>query len=180
MKEYKFRYSDLIMNTLIEVNRKENRRVIDYEDLKNYKELIKSEAEKRNISLTFEPFISTEKYIKTLEEETSDYILINYKESNNIDYIILYPWISEEEIKENFRNEFSHNAWNIFNDITSNPKVQLPKRNSKPTRKFVAIQDEINNKYLSIYQTRVEDAEKELQEAQKKLIKIKNVIDVKS
>ena len=99
MKEYKFRYSDLIMNTLIEVNRKENRRVIDYEDLKNYKELIKSEAEKRNISLTFEPFISTEKYIKTLEEETSDYILINYKESNNIDYIILYPWISIEEIK---------------------------------------------------------------------------------
>lgn len=179
MKEYKFRYSDLVMNTLIEVNKKENRRVIDFEDIKNYKELIKNEALKKGAVLVFEPYTGKEECVKKLEEETNDYILITYKESNNIDYIVLYPWISEEEIKEEFRDDFPHSIWNIFNDITSNPKIQLPKRSSKPTKKLGTIQYEINNKYLEIYQIKVEEAELQLDDAQKKLTKIKNVINKK-
>ena len=86
MKEYNFTEVDLFRQTLYFTWLKENRKVIDIDDIASFNEIIKKIAEENNIKISYykreDEDQSVENYFKTEERK---YILLPWYELNDID-----------------------------------------------------------------------------------------------
>ena len=160
MEEYKLNLEDLIVNTMITINEKEKRRVIDYIDIANYKKIIIDLAKKIDIQL----FIDESNYQKC-KYELENYILIKDNK-----YVML-PWIENKDLIENFRGYLPLNIVIMFcnKDIPN----MIKKRESGVMEKFRVTEFLTEKLYISEIENEIVNLEKKKQKNIKKLQKIR-------
>lgn len=161
MYRYTLEETDLIINTLIEINKKENRRVIDIIDINNYKHLILEKAKEKNINIFFNNMIDTniEDYIYIVEDSKTKYVML--------------PWVTSEDLIEKFRGYLPLDLCVILCD--KEIKENIPVRSKLETTFFNDINSNIANMFTEKLLDNINKLEKQKQKEQKKLRKIKEI-----
>lgn len=88
---YYLNYGDIIINTMIVINQKSNRRIIDDKDIKDFEKKFMDLCKSNNIDIIISPM---DDYAS---ESLNSYVL------NNDGKIIMLPWLDKSDLIENFR-----------------------------------------------------------------------------
>lgn len=83
-----------VVNALIEIHRKEGRRIIDEEDVLNYHRVLEENLAERGLFVIRNEGVFASKFF--------DEVRVVSKDKKK--YYAMLPWIEEEELVENYRN----------------------------------------------------------------------------
>lgn len=93
MEDYYLKLKDLVINTMITINVKEKRRVIDNTDINNYKEVLKKLSIESKIQIHFD-----KSDYENVKYEIKDYILVKDNK------FIMLPWLETNDLIGGFRS----------------------------------------------------------------------------
>ncbi len=161
MDRYTLEESDLIINALIEINKKEKRRVIDMIDIENYEHLVVEQAKEKDINISFN---------STIDATMKDFVYL--VDDTKPKYIIL-PWVTYEDLIENFRGSLPLDLCVILCD--KKIRENIPTRTKEETALFDAINYNITNMFTEKLLTSINKLESQKQNEQKKLSKIEEI-----
>lgn len=167
--KHKVKYSNLLLNTLLDTMRRENRRTIDGKDIMSFEKIIDKLAKTYNIPLEVEDLTNGRKF----KEEIDQYIMITERD-NETTYTLL-PWISYEELEDRIRNT-------IFTDMSyvyrKTDEILLLNRTSNRVYKLRNIEREINENFLITTQNNITQLENAKKNELVKLAKIQKNLGI--
>ena len=167
--KHKVKYSNLLLNTLLDTMRRENRRTIDGKDIMSFEKIIDKLAKTYNIPLEVEALTNGRKF----KEEIDQYIMITERD-NETSYTLL-PWISYEELEDRIRNT-------IFTDMSyvyrKADEILLLNRTSNRVYKLRNIEREINENFLITTQNNITQLENAKKNELVKLAKIQKNLGI--
>lgn len=136
MEKVQINLEDLIGNAMIEIFKKDQRRVLDIKDITNYQNLITKELKK----LRMDPEFFCDKH--KLYQSLSKYFC-TFKGNN---YIML-PWISIEDLMKRYRNNMQLKFCRCFcNNVVKNG---LLNRTKEELNRFNKINQVVINTYIN-------------------------------
>lgn len=135
-KKYQLKTSDLVFNTLIAVNEKENRRIIDTKDLFEFEELLRKKCSEYGFLL--------EKEILEDEKRLSSYIY-QQGEGSSKKYGLL-PWIGVADLYET-RLSLPFDLCVIFS--IHHPEAKMKKKSKKELESLRKIEDLVISKVIT-------------------------------
>lgn len=136
MEKVQINLEDLIGNAMIEIYKKDQRRIVDIKDIKNYQNLITKELKK----LRMEPNFFCDR--NNLYQSLSKYFFI----FNGNNYIML-PWISIEDLTKRYRNNMQLKFCRCFcNNVVKNG---LLNRTKEELSRFNQINQAVINTYIN-------------------------------
>lgn len=136
MEKVQINLEDLIGNAMIEIYKKDQRRIVDIKDIKNYQNLITKELKK----LRMEPKFFCDR--NNLYQSLSKYFFI----FNGNNYIML-PWISIEDLTKRYRNNMQLKFCRCFcNNVVKNG---LLNRTKEELSRFNKINQAVINTYVN-------------------------------
>ena len=162
--KYMVKYSDLLLNTMLDTIKRENRRTIDSVDIMNFEKIVKSIAKQYNLYIGIESIDNDGKFI----DEIDSYIIMS-KENADVSYTLL-PWIDEKELEDRVANTIYTDMSYVY-QVTS--KELTLSRKAQDVNNLRMIDKIINFNFLKSTQNnliRLEDAK---QKEMEKLVKIK-------
>lgn len=163
-KRYYLSYTDLVINTMIDALKFEDRRVIDDKDIYSYTQNSRQLFQQKDVNVVF---LGNEDYDGFLSK-IQDFLCI-YD-----DKYILLPWVEKEDLISNFRGAIPIDVISII--ANKNRSSFLSERSKKDLKKYEEINNFVVSKYLNEVSNNVENLEKELLEENKKLSKIRKYV----
>ena len=156
MKKIFLNDADFVVNTMIAINRKEGRRIIDYQDVENYQNAINENFSKKEIHVI--------RYNCDVAKECEDDFSVIYKDKN---YYAMLPWISWEDLIYKYYGYLPINVACCFSSLEN--YQQLLKRSPKDLQRFSDIYEEfLTSKQIEL-QKCANSLEEEVHGLQKKL-----------
>ena len=165
--EYIVSYSNLLLNALLDTIKRERRRTIDSTDIINYEKAVVYIAKESNINLRFNYFNDKSKFL----EEIANYVWIIQKD--NTETYTLYPWISEEELELKIKNTIFSDMSVVY-DVTE--ELLRFKRDRRETFKLKELEKDVNYYFFKETSKNISTLEKQKENEEKKLKKIKKNI----
>ena len=162
MEEIQIYLEDLIGNAMIEIYKKDKRRILDIRDIVNYQSLITDELNKKGMDPIFfgeddELYQSTSKYFCSCK-------------GNNF---IVLPWISIRDLVKHYRKDMQLDVYHCFcNSIITNG---LLNRTEKELNRFNEINNEVINTYINQLSVNNSYLNIKREEKKKVLERIKNI-----
>lgn len=162
MREIQINLEDLIGNAMIEIYKKDKRRVLDIKDIVNYQYLITNELNKLGMAPVFfgedcELYQSTSKYFCSCEGKN----------------FIVLPWISIKDLVRHYRKDMQLDVYHCFcNSIITNG---LLNRTEKELNRFNEINNEVINTYINQLSVNNSYLNIKREEKKKVLERIKNI-----
>lgn len=165
MKKYCLKYSDLVINTLIAVDEREHRRVIDSKDALSYKKQIEKKAMESSISFTFQ------NDLQSFNKSIGNYLILQKDK-----YMIL-PWVDKREMSLKFNKNIPNDILQIMHsdEVHSN----LINRTDDEKKLFKNIEDDATDFYYEQIEEEIMEIENHKHKCVSKLIKIKSIRDNK-
>ncbi len=163
--KYTVNYSTLLLNTLLDTIKRENRRTIDGTDIINFEKIIHNFVKPFNYSIEFDTLSNSE--LEKLKQ------FIHIEESANKETYTLLPWISEQELEESLTNTLFDDMSSIY-QITE--KELLLKRNRNEVFNLKEVEKKVNDNYLNSSTKTISLLEEQKIFEEAKLQKIQNTI----
>lgn len=164
MKKYYISYENLIVNCLIEINKKTGRRIIDMQDIYVYDEKIKKSSKKNNIDLT----ISYE--MNGLDKEFKTFISL---EHNPKPIYVMLPWIDSKDLIFNFRGYIPFDILCVLIDNESN--ITTTKKEIRRIKQLEMLEKKSNLKQLKEINNKIKEYNELIQIENNKIIKSNNI-----
>lgn len=170
MKQYTIRYSNLVLNTLLDTIKREGRRTIDYVDIRNYERQLKIISIRNNINLDIQLYETKEDFADNIEK------CAIIRESVFGRTYTLFPWLSTCEFERMLENT-------IY--VKMDPILQITSKTLKFSRtvddlnKLNKIDNFINNSYIEDTLQNIKLLKIQQEEEEKKLVKIKSNLNMR-
>lgn len=164
-KKYYLSYTDLVVNTMIDAVKFEDRRVIDYNDISSYMKNSRQLFQQQDVNVVF---LSNEDY-DGFVSEIKDFLCIYDNK-----YILL-PWVEEADLIKNFRGAIPFDVVKVI--ANKNRSSFLSKRSKDDLEKYKEVNHFVLLNSLNKVSTNIENLETKLSEENKKLTKIKHYLD---
>ena len=161
--KYIVSYSNLLLNTMLDTIKRENRRTIDGTDIINFERVVKSIIKENGLPMEFDSINNGRKFL----DEINPFIFTVEKDGKET-YTLL-PWISEQDLEESISNTIFVDMGYVY-DITKDELFF--KRNSRSIYRLRDIEKEVNNNFLRSTQNNLVKLEKE---RQKELVKFERI-----
>lgn len=165
MKKYRVSYSDLVLNTLLDSIKRENRYTIDTIDVINYEKVIRGFIEAYDIPMILEDIKSRETFVLEIDK------FVVRKEFNGIESYTLLPWIEKEKLESTIENTI-FNKEDMEKVFYYTSRELLFKRDIRTRDNLNEIGTEINKKFLESTKQDIETLEKQKNLAQDRLYMI--------
>ena len=158
-------YSELVLNTILDTMKRENRTTVDTTDIMNFENVVVEVAKENNFFIEIEDLTSRNKFNNEVNE------FVCRLEDNGEQIYSLLPWISEEELENKLKNTIFRDNSLLYN-VTST--VLNDARNINDIRYLKDIENYVARLYLKETMTNISSIEKEKQNEEIKLQKIKS------
>ena len=165
MKKYKVSYSDLVLNTLLDSIKRENRYTIDAIDVMNYEKVIRGFIEAYDIPMILEDM--TDK--KTFLLEINKFAV--REEFEGIESYTLLPWIEKEELESVLENSI-FNKEDMDKVFYYTSRELLFKRDVATRDKLKKIGSQLNKRFYKEIKDEIASLEKQKSLAQDRLYMI--------
>lgn len=159
MKKYYVEETDLISNCLIEINEKTNRRIIDSNDLLEYKNNVIRKSKEKGIDIIF-------CYYNDVDNEFNEYIHV---EENK--YFVMVPWINREDLMRKYTFSLPHEVIELLEN------VPLNKKENDTLNELEKIKERVYKKYCERLNNNIEKYEQLKEEEIIKFEKTKTLVN---
>lgn len=157
MRNIKVKLDYIISNAVIEVYKKDHRRVIDKKDIDNYEKILIGNLNDNDVN---PQIIANERIFTNISKY---FCSVDGK-------FVLLPWISIEELISKYQDPMPDKVLECFsNDLLP---MFLLKRTESELKEFDKVSESIRNLYLKEENDKIDSLEKE---KQKCLLKIENI-----
>lgn len=163
-------YSDLLLNTILDTLKRENRRTIDGEDILNFEKELQKIIKKYNLPVNFKSIQDT----KTFLEEIESYVFVSNKDKDPI--FTLLPWIDENELEKNLQNTIFANMDYVYSITKDSLRF---KRNISSVEILKSIGREVNAQLIKSTIENINFYEQQKENETSKLQKIKKNLNLK-
>lgn len=137
--KYTVSYSNLLLNTMLDTMKRQNRRTIDGEDIVNFERELNSIIKQYNLPVDFKSIQDTKQFLIEIEP----YVYITNQDS--YPNFTLLPWIGEEELEKVCKNTIFENMDFVYNVTKENLRF---KRDIRCVERLRNIGREVNKKLL--------------------------------
>lgn len=168
--KYTISYSVLLLNTILDTIKRENRRTIDGEDIINFEKELKKISKKFNLPMEFESMPNAKSFLMELEP----YVFMSNQDSDPI-YTLL-PWINETELENSIKDTIFTNMEVVYDVTKENLRF---KRTARSVQRIRNVERQVNENFLKMTRDNITFFEQQKLSEEKKLQKIKNNIHMR-
>ncbi len=172
MKKYKVTYSDLVLNTLLDAMKRENRYTIDTLDVMNYEKVIKEFITAYDIPMEIEGLDNRKIFLGNIEK------YVQRGENVGLETYTLLPWITNQEFESALDDSiFSKDDMDKVLAYTS--RYLRFVRNYQSIAQLNNITHQVDDFFLQSTKKDIESLEKQKNKAQDRLYMIKSRLGIK-
>ena len=168
--KYRVKYSNLLLNTMLDTIKREKRRVIDGEDIINFERIIRKIVKENDIPLEFEELQNGKNFIKELEP----YIFI-IEEKVDAKYVLL-PWIDEAELEQVIQNTIFVDMSYVYDRTREELRF---KRDTSTIQGLRDIERQVSRNFLALTKENILYLERQKSNEEDKLQKIKRNLSIR-
>lgn len=198
---YYVTYDDIIMNTMLTIHKREERRIIDKVDVKNYEKLVWEKFKKRNLRVNYHEWDSDYEEMEELFQCTShgnnqdmkkvfrSFFLDNKKEPtkeilkylcpyrpfDNLEesYYMMLPWLGIEDLHR-LRGYVALPVCCVFSDINQQILSNIPNRTDADLEKLSKYEKRLCSFFQEMVEEEIDYYKKKVEESTKKLRKMEH------
>lgn len=165
MRKYTITYTNLVLNTLLDLSKRRNRTTIDEKDISVFEKTLKKISKDNNIDLDIE--YQTDGTL--FEEKISKYAHMEESKDLGVTYT-LYPWIDSDELEKELQ-------FSIF--VSMEPVYRVTRdslrfsRDTLTENRLNQLTYKVNHYYLASLESYIAELDDKKQEAKKQIQKIK-------
>lgn len=165
MRKYTITYTNLVLNTLLDLSKRKNRTTIDEKDISVFEKTLKKISKDNNIDLDIE--YQTDSTL--FEEKISKYAHMEESKDLGVTYT-LYPWIGSDELEKELQ-------FSIF--VSMEPVYRVTRdslrfsRDTLTENRLNQLTYKVNRYYLDSLESYIAELDDKKQEAKKQIQKIK-------
>ena len=165
MRKYTITYTNLVLNTLLDLSKRRNRTTIDEKDISVFEKTLKKISKDNNIDLDIE--YQTDSTL--FEEKISKYAHMEESKDLGVTYT-LYPWIGSDELEKELQ-------FSIF--VSMEPVYRVTRdclrfsRDTLTENRLNQLTYKVNRYYLDSLESYIAELDDKKQEAKKQIQKIK-------
>lgn len=163
--KYTISYSNLLLNTMLDIMKRENRRTIDGEDILNFEKELQKIIKKFNLPMEFESMPNVKSFLIELEP----YVFMSNKDNDPI-YTLL-PWIDEKELENSIKDTIFTNMEVVYDVTKENLRFT---RTARSVHRLRNVERQVNENFLKMARDNITFFEQQKRNEETKLQKIRN------
>lgn len=164
------KYSDLLLNTMLDTIKRENRKTIDGTDIINYEKVVKSIIKSYNLPMEFDAIKDVQKFLLEIEP----YIFMSEQDNDAI-YTLL-PWVDLEELEQRVKNTIFIDMSFVYDATKESLRF---KRDARSIQRLRGVEKQINSNFLKSTQENIYFYEQQKHNEEYKLQKMKQNLGIK-
>lgn len=199
MENYTIKYNHIVMNTMKLIQKKEERRIIDDIDIKNYEQLLFEKFQERGLQVSYEEDDCCDskvlfrcsyqdndqnkkkifKHFFLEENRNSTEELLQYvcpyqpSQDDERRYYIMLPWLRKEDLPS-LEDDIELPLYDVFMDSSQFLLNDIEKRSSKDLEKLLSYEKKVAGFFEELVQEQIAYYEKKTETAVKRLSKIRS------
>lgn len=165
MRKYTITYTNLVLNTLLDLSKRKNRTTIDEKDISVFEKTLKKISKDNNIDLDIE--YQTDSTL--FEEKISKYAHMEESKDLGVTYT-LYPWIGSDELEKELQFSIFVNMEPVYRVTRDSLRFS---RDTLTENRLNQLTYKVNRYYLDSLESYIAELDDKKQEAKKQIQKIK-------
>lgn len=165
MRKYTITYTNLVLNTLLDLSKRRNRTTIDEKDISNFEKTLKKISKDNNIDLNVE--YQTDGTL--FEEKIGKYAHMEESKDLGVTYT-LYPWIDSDELEKELQCSIFVSMEPVYRVTRDSLRFS---RDTLTENRLNQLTYKINHYYLDSLESYIAELDEKKQEAKKQIQKIK-------